>query len=404
MSNLLALQEWAATALRWLHVVSSIFWIGAALAFLRLNLALKSRQADIWRAGDDGYFQIARRETIPIDAQPEIGWFRWDSYVAWLSGAGLMIAYYFVDADLYLIDPNVFALTPAWAIGVAVAAIALGWLVYDFLCKAPLGWSETTRRIAIFVFLVATMFGLAHVFSGRGALLTFGAIIGTIMVANVAHVLVPGQRRMLEAVRKGEQPDPLRLAASRQRALHNNYMALPVLFLMLSTHSPLVFASRFNWLIASLALVVGAAIRHFYIARHRGQGDLWWTWGVAAAGLAAMIFMSALGVSEPRAAAAPRDAQSAIASIVAPRFADVEDIVTARCVMCHAHTPVWNGLGAPPKGVRFDDPARIRTLASQIALQAAWTHAMPPGGAEVGMTEAERAIIAAWSKAGAPAH
>ena len=403
MSNLLLLQEWAGTTLRWLHLIAAVFWIGAALAFLRLNLTLKATRADVWRAGDDGYFRIARQEALAADAQPAIGWFRWEAYVTWLSGAALMVAMYFVDADLYLIDAAVWPLTRAWAIGLALGAITLGWLVYDYLCKAPFGWSETFRRVAISAFLVAAVFGLTRVFSGRGALLTFGALLGTIMVANVAHVLVPNQRRMLEALRKGEQPEPQRLAASRQRALHNNYLALPVLFLMLSTHAPLVFAGRLAWAIASLALGVGALVRHFYIARHRGDGDLWWTWGAAVAGMVAMVWLSAIGAANPQAAAAPRDAQSAIASVIAPRLGDVADILADRCVPCHARAPVWSGLATAPKGVRFDDPAEIRKHASQIALQAVWTHAMPPGGVDVGITEGERATIAAWLKAGAPA-
>ena len=402
MTLWLVLHDWCEFFLRWTHVVAAVFWVGLALGFLRLNLALKSTQTDIWRAADDGFFRIARDMNVPSHAAPQIGWFRWEAYVVWLSGFALMAVIYFVKADLYLIDPDILPLQPWQAILLALFALLVGWVGYDFLAKAP--WSETTRRIAIFVFLVALAFAYTRVFSGRGAFLTFGAIIGTIMAANVAHYLVPNQRRMLEAIRKGEAPDEARLAISRQRALHNNYLALPVLFLMLANHYPLAFASRFNWIVAALALVAGGAIRHFYIARHRGSGDLWWTWGLAAAAGAAMVALSISGAERPQArAAAPQSAMDAIASVVAPRFSEVAEIVNDRCAVCHARIPSWPGLVAPPKGVMLETRAQIGAHAQDIALQAVWTRAMPPPGAHAGMTDVERRTLALWLAAGQPA-
>ncbi len=402
MNVVTIIHDWCEFFLRWLHVVAAIFWVGLALGFLRLNLTLKSTKADVWRAADDGFFRLSRDMNLPADAQPQIGWFRWEAYVVWLSGFALMVAIYFMKADLYLIDPDVLPLQPWQAILLALFALLVGWVGYDFLAKAP--WSETTRRVAIFAFLVALAFAYTRVFSGRGAFLTFGAIIGTIMAANVAHYLVPNQRRMLEAIRKGEAPEEARFAISRQRALHNNYLALPVLFLMLANHYPLAFASRFNWIIATLALVAGASIRHFYIARHRGSGDLWWTWGLAAAAGAAMVALSLSGVERPQArAAAPASAMDAIASVVAPRLADVAEIVGDRCAVCHARNPAWPGLAAPPKGVTLETHAQIRAHAEEIAQQAVWTRAMPPPGAHAGMTDEERRTLALWIAAGTSA-
>lgn len=396
------LQDWAEFFLRWLHVVVAVFWVGAALLFLRLNLNLKSSKKDVWRAADDGFFHIARDMNPPADSQPQIGWFRWEAYVTWLSGFALMVLRYFLQADLYLVDPNVLPLAAWQAILIALAALVVGWLGYDYLAKTK--WSETTRRVAIFLLLVALALALAHMLSGRGAFLVFGAIIGTIMAANVAHHLVPNQRRMLDAVRRGEAPEEARFAVSRQRALHNNYLALPVLFLMLANHYPLAFASRFNWLIAALALVAGGAVRHFYIARHRGSGDLWWTWGLATAVGAAMIALSLLGADKPQTrAAAPRSAMDAIASVVAPRIGDVEEVVADRCAMCHARAPSWPGLAGPPKGVVLETRAQIVAHAKDIAAQAVWTRAMPPPGAESPISDQERRTLSLWVASGGQA-
>ncbi len=393
--------DWAEVFLRWLHVIAAVFWVGLALGFLRLNLTLKSTKADLWRAADDGFFRVARDMNIPPDAEPQIGWFRWEAYVVWLSGFALMIAIYFAKADLYLIDPDVLPLVPWQAICLAVLMLAVGWLVYDVLARRA--WSETARRIVIAVLLFALAFALTRMFSGRGAFLVFGAVIGTIMAANVAHYLVPNQRRMLEAIRSGVARDEARLATSRQRALHNNYLALPVFFLMLANHYPLAFASRFNWIIASLALVAGAAVRHFYVARHRGSGDLWWTWLVAAAAGAAMVGLSVFGVEHPQSrAAAPTSAMDAIAAVVAPRIGDVADIVAERCVMCHARAPAWPGLVAAPKGVMLETHGQIVAHARDIAAQAVWTRAMPPPGANVPIGDDERRVLALWLAAGAP--
>ena len=394
------LQDWADFFLRWLHVVAAVFWVGLALGFLRLNLQIKSSKSAVSRAADDGFFVIARSMTVAEGLEPQIGWFRWEAYVVWLSGAALLVLRYFWQADLYLIDPSRAQLAPWQAVGIALVALTIGWLAYDFLCKRA--WSEPVRRAAVFVLLAVTAFALAQVYSGRGALIVFGAVIGTIMAANVAHYVVPNQRRMLAAVRAGEQPDEARFAMSRQRALHNNYLALPVLFLMLSVHYPLAHASRYNWIVALLALVCGAAIRHFFVARHRGEGSLWWTWGLAAASAVAMIALSWAGARTDYARAPSDDAIGAIASVTAPRFADVADVVATRCALCHARVPTWEGLAGAPQGVRLDTYAAIRAHVQDIARNAIWTNSMPPPGAHVGMTENERAVLAAWIRAGAP--
>jgi uncharacterized membrane protein len=244
-----------------------------------------------------------------------------------------------------------------------------------------------------FAFLVAATWGYTRVFSGRGAYIHAGALIGTIMVANVFFVIIPNQKIVIAALIAGRGPDPALGAQAAQRSLHNNYLTLPALFLMISNHYPLSFATRWNWLIVALVIVVGAVIRHFYNMRHAGRPSPWWTWGVAAAAMALVVWLSAAWPGGEERAAADPPAPVA--------FAEVENIVLSRCSMCHAAEPLWEGMVAPPKGVRLDTPEMIRKHRGEIQRQATLTHAMPPGNITE-ISPEERQILAAWIAAGAP--
>jgi uncharacterized membrane protein len=304
------------------------------------------------------------------------------------------VVLYYAGAELYLVDPLAFA-NPVWmAIAVSLALLVLGWIVYDVLCKSPLGASDAGLSAAGFLFLVALAWLCTHLFSGRGAYMQMGALIGTIMVANVFFVIIPNQKKVVAALLAGQEPDPALGEQAKQRSMHNNYLTLPVLFLMISNHYPMSFASRWNWVIFAIVLVVGAVIRHFYNVRHRGLPSPWWTWGVAAAGMAAIVLLSAGGPSHGERAAAPPEQEVT--------FAEVEAIVLGRCSMCHAALPLWPGMASPPKGVLLDHPELIRLQAREIYLQAAATDAMPPANITE-LEPAERGMLAAWYRAGAPA-
>jgi uncharacterized membrane protein len=242
-----------------------------------------------------------------------------------------------------------------------------------------------------YVFLVALTYGFTHVFSGRGAFTQIGALIGTIMVANVFVIIIPYQKKSVAAMLAGKEPDPRWGALGKQRSVHNNYLTLPVVFLMLSNHYPLFYATRFNWLIVAIVLAIGPVIRHFFNSRHEGKGSPWWTWGVAAAGMAAVAWLSAAGPRTVTLGALPPT----------PKFADVSNIVMSRCAMCHATEPVWAGLATPPKGVLLDTDEHIRLHAPLIAAAAVRSDAMPPGNITE-MTPDERLTLASWLAAGAP--
>jgi uncharacterized membrane protein len=395
------LWTWVDFALRWLHVIAGIAWIGSSFYFVHLDSSLQRRDGlpdgaggEAWQVHGGGFYHMVKYLVAPARMPDQLTWFKWEAYTTWISGFFLLVVLYYASAELYLVDPLAFA-NPVWvAVAVSLALLILGWIVYDVLCRSPLGASEAGLSAAGFVFLVALAWLCTQLFSGRGAYMQMGALIGTIMVANVFFVIIPNQKKVVAALLSGQKPDLALGEQAKQRSMHNNYLTLPVVFLMISNHYPMSFASRWNWVIFALVLVVGAVIRHFYNVRHRGLPNPWWTWGVAAAGMALIVVLSAGGPSHgERAAVGPGQEVT---------FADVESIVLSRCSMCHAAEPLWPGIAAPPKGVMLDHPELIRLQAREIYLQAAASDAMPPANVTE-LEPEERGMLAAWYQAGAPA-
>jgi len=386
------LSEWASLIFRWLHVIAAIGWIGSSFYFIHLDLELKPRSdlpegahGDAWQVHGGGFYHIIKFLVAPSKMPSELTWFKWEAYTTWLSGFVLMVIVYYLDAELFLVDKSVLDLTPLQAGLFSFFSLALAWLLYELACRTGLAGRELPFAIGGYIFLVVLTFVFTHVLSGRGAFNQIGAIIGTIMVANVFAVIIPNQKRVVAALLAGERPDPKYGKQSKQRSVHNNYLTLPVVFLMISNHYPLIFATRFNWIIAAIVLALGPVIRHFFNERHAGRRSPWWVWGVATASMIAIAFLSAAG---------PRDAKP---SAAAPKhdFAAVEDIVLSRCSMCHAAEPVWASIHSAPKGVRLDDPDQILRNSRLIGRNAAWSSAMPPGNVTE-ITADERAVLAAW--------
>ncbi|MEQ8394664.1 urate hydroxylase PuuD [Thalassobaculum sp.] len=393
------LVEWLSMIVRWLHVIAGIAWIGSSFYFIALDLSLRQRsglpagvQGEAWQVHGGGFYHMVKYLVAPSRVSDELTWFKWEAYTTWLSGFALMVLVYYLGAELFLIDRTVMDLTPEMAIALSVGSLAGAWLLYEALCRSPLGRNETALSVVGFLFLVAATWGFTEVFSGRAAFVQIGALIGTMMVANVFVVIIPNQKKTIAALFAGQSPDPALGQQAKQRSVHNNYLTLPVVLLMISNHYPLLFATRYNWAIVAILLALGPVIRHFFNSRHAGKGSPWWTWGVAAAGLAAIGWLSAAG---------PRDAVVGAADAPAPTFAAVEEIVLSRCSMCHAEESVWLGVPAAPKGVKLDTPERIHQHARQIELYAVRSDAMPPGNI-TDMPVEERAVLSAWLAAGAP--
>jgi uncharacterized membrane protein len=390
--------EWLSLIVRWLHVIAGIGWIGSSFYFIHLDLSLKHRpglpegvKGEAWQVHGGGFYHMVKYLVAPARMPDELTWFKWEAYTTWLTGFALMVIVYYLAAELFLIDRSVLELSPAAAIAISVGSLALAWLGYEALCRSPLGRNDIALSLVGYVFLVAFTYGFTHVFSGRGAFLQIGSLIGTIMVANVFVVIIPNQKKIVDALVAGRAPDGALGEAGKQRSVHNNYLTLPVVFLMISNHYPLLYATRYNWLIVAIVLAIGPAIRHFFNARHEGKGSPWWTWGVAAAGMAAVAWLSAAGPKE-----------TSVGSLPKPDAAAAFEVVSTRCSMCHAAQPVWTGMVTAPNNVRLDAPDFVRRHARLIDVQAVRSSAMPPGNVTE-MTAEERRILAAWIAAGAPA-
>ena len=393
--------EFLDMSVRWLHVIAGIAWIGSSFYFVHLDSSIKKIEGlpagaggEAWQVHGGGFYHMVKYMVAPAKMPEELTWFKWEAYATWMSGFALLVIVYYFSAELYLIDAHVLDLSPWLAILISVLGLALGWIAYDLLCKSPIGENEVVLAAVGFVFLVVLAFVFTYIFSARGAYMQMGALIGTIMAANVLMIIIPNQRVVVDDLIAGREPDPKYGFIAKQRSMHNNYLTLPVLFVMISNHYPLVYASRFNWLILALILVMGAVIRHFYNVRHRGEPSPWWTWAAAT-----VLALLVIGLSSMRPPASGSD-EAAVPSPAPVTFAAVEEIVISRCSMCHAAEPLWEGVPAPPKGVILETPLQIRLQADDINAQSVRSHAMPPSNITE-MEPEERAILAAWIEAGA---
>jgi uncharacterized membrane protein len=391
--------EWLNFAARWLHVITAIAWIGSSFYFIALDLGLR-RHANLpagvngeeWQVHGGGFYHIQKYMVAPAHMPEHLIWFKWESYATWLSGFALLCIVYDAGAGLYLIDRNVLDVSTPVAILISLASISVGWLVYDFLCKSTLASNDTALMIILYGVIVVMAWGYTHLFTGRAAFLHLGAFTATIMSANVFLLIIPNQKKVVAELIAGKSPDPKLGKQAKQRSTHNNYLTLPVIFLMLSNHYPLATSTAFNWVIASLIFIIGVLIRHYFNSRHAGTGNPHWTWLASTILFIVIIWLSTV----PKALTGEaKVSRSADPFLTAANFDQVRDTVMGRCSMCHAADPSWEGMLLPPKGVRLDTDGLIATHASEIYVQAGASRAMPPGNVTQ-VTDAERALIVAW--------
>ena len=399
MNDYAILWEWLSFGVRWLHIVTAIAWIGSSFYFIALDLGLRQRpglpagaHGEEWQVHGGGFYHIQKYLVAPAEMPEHLTWFKWESYATWLSGFAMLAVVYYAGADLFLIDRNVLDVSQPVAILISLASLALAWIFYDLMCKSPLAKNDTALMLVLYVFLVIMAWGYTQVFSGRAAFLHLGAITATVMSANVALVIIPNQKIVVADLIAGRKPDPKYGKIAKTRSLHNNYLTLPVIFLMLSNHYPLAYATEFNWVIASLVFIIGVLIRHYFNTVHARKGNPHWTWGASAVLFLIIIWLSTV----PAALTGEKKLSAAEQNFIAStHFPAVKDTVLSRCSMCHAAEPAWEGLAFAPKGVILDNDGDIAAHAREIYLQAGRSHAMPPGNVTQ-VTDQERALLTAW--------
>jgi uncharacterized membrane protein len=394
------ISEWISQILRWIHVITAIAWIGSSFYFIHLDLSLKKREGlphgvggEAWQVHGGGFYNMRKYLVAPPELPKELTWFKWESYSTWISGFFLIVWVYYLQANLYTIDPAVRALEPWQAPVIGLGGIALSWLVYEGLCRSPLGRNGPVLGIVLFVYILIAAFVFTQIFNGRAAFLHTGAMIATWMSASVFFVIIPNQKKVVAELLAGRSPDPKLGKEAKLRSTHNNYLTLPVIFLMLSNHYPLAWSSAYSVGIIGLIVIAGAVIRHFFNSQHAGKGSPWWTWGVAAASIALAIWLSILG--KPGNANMAQAPAGATPDVVTASFDEAVLAIQSRCSMCHAAEPVWDGIPIAPKGVRLDTPEEIARHAEIIRVQSVLTHAMPPNNITE-MTLDERKAVAAW--------
>ncbi|HYD36186.1 MAG TPA: urate hydroxylase PuuD [Allosphingosinicella sp.] len=378
--------EWLNLAIRWLHLTAGIAWIGSSFYFVWLDNHLKApaeggASGELWSVHGGGFYHNQKYQVAPAKMPEHLHWFKWEAYFTWISGFALLVLVYYVGATSFLIDPAKAALSPAQGIAIGLASLALGWLVYDGLCRSPVGSSNLALGVFWFAFLLLAAAALDSLLNARAAYLHVGAIVGTVMVANVFLVIIPNQRKVVADLIAGRTPDPALGAAAKQRSLHNNYMTLPVLFIMISPHYPMTYGADRPWLVLALLGLTGIAVRHVFNLRGRGKAT-----GPTVALAVALALVTVTYVTLEKGAQPEADGKLA--------FADVEPILARHCAGCH-------NVGPPPVGVALRSFEQVKAASPRIKAAAVDSHVMPLGN-PTGMTPAERQRLGAWIAAGSP--
>lgn len=384
------LLDWLNLFARWLHFIAGIAWIGSSFYFIWLDNHLEAPRepadgakgvgGEVWSVHGGGFYHAQKYRVAPAELPQNLHWFKWEAYTTWLSGMFLLMLVYWLGAEVYLVDPAVAELSAPIAIAISAGIVVGGWLIYDGLCRTRLVDNDALFGGVLFLLVAVLAWGLCQLFSGRAAYIHFGAVLGTIMVANVFFVIIPGQKKMVAAAARGEAPDPLPGIRGKQRSVHNTHFTLPVLFTMISNHYAVTYGHRYNWLILVAIALAGALIRIWFVARHRGSA------APLPAAAAAIVLILVV------AAVAPRGGSPVPASA---SIDDVRVVIEHRCASCHAARPAHPAFPAPPSGVVFDNDAQIIADAERIYQQTVVTRAMPIGNL-TGISEEERGVIEAW--------
>ncbi|MGE0563917.1 MAG: urate hydroxylase PuuD [Pseudolabrys sp.] len=384
--------EWLNLLLRWFHMIVGIGWIGTSFYFMALDYTLTKRErmnpgvlGTAWQVHGGGFYHVEKYTVAPPSLPPDLHWFKWEAYLTWLTGFGLLIVQYYFNAKAYLIDPAVLPLEPWQAIAISLGAIFTGWAIYEGLCRSPIGENAPVLAAAVFTLMVGYAYFFTHVFSSRGALLHVGALTGSIMATNVFAVIIPNQKKMIAQMMRGEVPEARYGKIGKQRSTHNNYLTLPVLLMMVSPHYGFLSAGAHTWLVVALIFIAGALVRHYF--NRMDAGDDWGKYGWTAP-VAVIALIVAIYATAPKA----NTGGAAISDAAALQ------IVATHCNACHAAKPTHESFQEPPKNVVLETTADLRRFGNLIYVQTVQNKAMPLGN-QTAMTDAEREALGRWVKA-----
>ena len=388
------LLEWLNLLVRWTHLIVGIAWIGSSFYFVWLDTNLNKPPrdpesddvaGDLWAVHGGGFYHAQKYQVAPQELPEPLHWFKWEAYTTWLSGFALFVLMYYVNADVYLVDSS-SGISANAAIGISVALLLAGWVVYDLLCRS--GLNDRLIGALGFLLIILVSWLVSQYFSGRGAYIQVGAMLGTIMVANVLMIIIPGQRELVEAKKRGEEPDPMPGIRGKQRSVHNNYITLPVLFVMLSPHYPMTYSHDYNWLVLIVIFVAAILIRHFFNLRNSGKVQ-------PMLPIAAVLILAGLVFAIAPKTKSSADARAHVPVDMVVSFADVQAIIVNRCNTCHSSTPNHPTAPVAPNGVMFDTREQIEQWAARIHERTVVTRTMPLANL-TGITDEERNMLDAW--------
>ena len=390
------LEEWTELILRWFHVIAGIAWIGSSFYFIALDLSLKQNKnlpdkshGEAWQVHGGGFYHLVKYLVAPSKMPSELTWFKWEAYATWVSGFALLALIYYAGAELYMIDIVKYDLEKYEAVIISLLGVVFGWVIYDFVCRLSLKTSVYVLISSIFILITLMSWAYSEIFSYRGAFMQIGTVLGTIMVANVLMIIIPGQKKVVASLLANETPNPIHGAIAKQRSLHNNYLTLPVIFIMISNHYPLIYATKYSWIIISIILIIGALIRHFFNIKHTGAKPPYWVC-VPIIILGSIIFyISDLGKPKLNNV---KNTATLIELIPEKTLVSAQEIIVSKCSMCHAKEPLWENMKNAPKLVNLETPTDIINNIDNIYKQSVLSYAMPPGNISF-LEENERSLI-----------
>ena len=389
-------EEWTELILRWFHVIAGIAWIGSSFYFIALDLSLKQNKnlpdkshGEAWQVHGGGFYHLVKYLVAPSKMPSELTWFKWEAYATWVSGFALLALIYYAGAELYMIDIVKYDLEKYEAVIISLLGVVFGWVIYDFVCRLSLKTNVYVLISSIFILITVMSWAYSEIFSYRGAFMQIGTVLGTIMVANVLMIIIPGQKKVVASLLANETPNPIHGAIAKQRSLHNNYLTLPVIFIMISNHYPLIYATKYSWIIISIILIIGALIRHFFNIKHTGAKPPYWVC-VPIIILGSIIFyISDLGKPKLNNV---KNTATLIELIPEKTLVSAQEIIVSKCSMCHAKEPLWENMKNAPKLVNLETSTDIINNIDNIYKQSVLSYAMPPGNISF-LEDNERSLI-----------